>query len=116
LRFCIRPANRRRALQRLNPILRGWANYYRYCTGIGKVFTSIDWYVSDRIWRWMRKKRPNARAHDIARSKVSLAKWGTCESGEVFLGRGVALVGGLAIPLHRLREVLRYAIAVMGNG
>lgn len=56
-------------LQRLHPILRGWANYYRYCTGIGKVFTSIDWYVSDRLWRWMRKKRPNARARDIARHR-----------------------------------------------
>ena len=54
-------------LQRLNPILRGWANYYRYCTGIGKVFTSIDWYVTDRLWRWMRKKRPNARVREIAR-------------------------------------------------
>ena len=28
---------------RLNPILRGWANYHRYCPGVGKVFTSIDW-------------------------------------------------------------------------
>lgn len=54
-------------LQRLNPILRGWANYYRFCTGAGKVFTGIDWYVSDRLWRWMRKKRPNARMRDITR-------------------------------------------------
>jgi RNA-directed DNA polymerase len=56
-------------LQRLNPILRGWANYYRFCTGIGKVFTSIDWYVSDRLWRWMRKKRPHARVREIARHR-----------------------------------------------
>ncbi len=54
-------------LQRLNPILRGWANYYRYCTGVGKVFTGIDWYVSDRLWRWLRKKRPKARVRDLTR-------------------------------------------------
>ncbi|HEV8262265.1 MAG TPA: group II intron reverse transcriptase/maturase, partial [Burkholderiales bacterium] len=54
-------------LQRLNPILRGWANYYRYCTGVGRTFTSIDWYVADRLWRWMRKKRPNAGMRNIAR-------------------------------------------------
>lgn len=54
-------------LQRLNPILRGWANYYRYCTGVGRAFTSIDWYVADRLWRWMRKKRPNAGMRNIAR-------------------------------------------------
>jgi hypothetical protein len=54
-------------LQELNPILRGWANYYRYCTGAGRVFTSIDWYVNDRLWRWMRKKHPKATAAAIAR-------------------------------------------------
>jgi group II intron reverse transcriptase/maturase len=54
-------------LQRLNPILRGWANYYRYCTGVTKIFTSLDWYVGDRLWRWMRKKRPNAGMREIAR-------------------------------------------------
>jgi hypothetical protein len=36
----------------LNPILRGWANYYRFCTGIGKVFTSIDWYVCSLFGRF----------------------------------------------------------------
>jgi RNA-directed DNA polymerase len=54
-------------LQELNPILRGWANYYRYCTGAGRVFTSLDWYVNDRLWRWMRKKHPKATAGAIAR-------------------------------------------------
>jgi RNA-directed DNA polymerase len=43
-------------LQRLNPILRGWANYYRYCTGIGKVFTSIDWYVTDLVGLRVRRR------------------------------------------------------------
>ena len=54
-------------LQRLNPVLRGWANYYRYCTRAGRVFTSIDWYVTDRLWRWLRRKRPFAGAREIAR-------------------------------------------------
>jgi hypothetical protein len=40
------------SLQRLNPVLRGWANYYRYCTGGGKVFTSIDWWPAESV-RWM---------------------------------------------------------------
>ena len=39
-------------LRKLNPILRGWGNFYRHCTGAGKVMASLDWYVSDRIWRW----------------------------------------------------------------
>jgi hypothetical protein len=49
-------------LQELNPVLRGWANYYRYCTQAGRVFASLDWYIRDRIWRWLRMKRPKAPA------------------------------------------------------
>jgi len=29
-------------LQELNPILRGWANYYRHCAYAGRVFTSLS--------------------------------------------------------------------------
>ncbi|MCC7288020.1 MAG: hypothetical protein IT503_17740 [Burkholderiaceae bacterium] len=42
-------------LQKLNPILRGWARFYCYCTGATTVLGGLDWYVSDRVWRWMRK-------------------------------------------------------------
>jgi len=54
-------------LHTINPILRGWGNFYRFCTGAKRVLSSIDWYVSDRLWRWMQKKHPNAGAHDLAR-------------------------------------------------
>ncbi len=56
-------------LQEINPILRGWANYYRYCAYAGDVFTSLDWYVGDRLWRWLRSKRPKANAHEILGSR-----------------------------------------------
>lgn len=55
-------------LQELNPLLRGWANYYRHCAYAGRVFTSIDWYVGDRLWRWLRMKRPKAALRDIRRA------------------------------------------------
>nr|WP_292277929.1 group II intron maturase-specific domain-containing protein [Mesorhizobium sp.] len=56
-------------LQEINPILRGWANYYRYCAYACDVFTSLDWYVGDRIWRWLRYKRPKASAHELQASR-----------------------------------------------
>ena len=43
-------------LRKLNPILRGWGNYYRFCTGASQIFASLDYYVGDRIWRWLMKK------------------------------------------------------------
>jgi RNA-directed DNA polymerase len=43
-------------LQKLNSILRGWGNYFRFCTGAGQLFASLDFRVGDRIWRWLMKK------------------------------------------------------------
>jgi hypothetical protein len=43
-------------LRKLNPILRGWGNFYRFCTGAGQLFASLDHYVGDRLWRWLMKK------------------------------------------------------------
>jgi len=58
-------------LQKLNPILRGWANFYHYCTGAKSILTNLDWYVRDRIWRWLRKKYPKANAHSILQFRKS---------------------------------------------
>jgi hypothetical protein len=52
-------------LQKLNPILSGWANYYRYCVGAGRVFVALDWYVGQRLYCWLRRKRPKARAPEL---------------------------------------------------
>ena len=54
-------------LRKLNPILRGWAHFYRYCTGAKDVLTSLDWYVRDRLWRWLRKKYPKASVSSLLR-------------------------------------------------
>jgi group II intron reverse transcriptase/maturase len=43
-------------LGRLNPMLRGWGHFYRFCTGAGRIFAQLDFYVGDRIWRWLMKK------------------------------------------------------------
>jgi hypothetical protein len=56
-------------LKDLNPLLRGWGNFYRFCTNAKDKLAQLDWYVSDRIWRWMRKKHPKAGANEIARHR-----------------------------------------------
>ena len=43
-------------LRELNPILRGWAGYYRYCIGAKRTLSSLDWYVRGRLWLWVRGK------------------------------------------------------------
>ena len=56
-------------LQKLNPILRGWGNYFRFCTGASAIFASIDWYVGDRIWRWLMKKHGS-----LSRKKTTIRR------------------------------------------
>jgi hypothetical protein len=48
-------------LQRLNLMLRGWGHYYRFCTGASVIFRSLDFYVGERLWRWLRKKHKGLR-------------------------------------------------------
>jgi RNA-directed DNA polymerase len=43
-------------LRKLNPMLRGWANFYRHAWGASKVFTFLDHYIWWTIARWLRKK------------------------------------------------------------
>jgi RNA-directed DNA polymerase len=43
-------------LRLLNPMLRGWSNFYRYAWGAKTIFDSLDWYVWHTILRWLRKK------------------------------------------------------------
>ncbi|HEX8112999.1 MAG TPA: group II intron maturase-specific domain-containing protein, partial [Kofleriaceae bacterium] len=45
-------------LRLANPILRGWANFYRHAWGAKQVFCANDHYVWWTILRWLRKKHP----------------------------------------------------------
>ena len=54
-------------LETVNPVLQGWGHFYRYCTNAKRILANLDWYVGDRIWRWMRKKRPHARVVELKR-------------------------------------------------
>ena len=54
-------------LQRLNPVLRGWGNFYRHAWGAKRIFASVDHYVWWTIYRWLRKKHPQVRMRDLAK-------------------------------------------------
>ncbi len=54
-------------LRRLNPILRGWGNFYRHAWGAKRVFAAIDHHVWWTILRWLRKKHPGTPMRDLAK-------------------------------------------------
>ena len=41
---------------KLNPLVIGWRNYFRYATSAGEDFRRLDFWLINRIRRWLRKK------------------------------------------------------------
>jgi RNA-directed DNA polymerase len=92
-------------LQEINPILRGWANYYHYCAYASDVFSTVDWYVRDRIWHWLRYKRPKASVHELLASR---------RSSQLRRTRKVWRDGAIEQFLLSLTPVYRYRLAWIG--
>jgi RNA-directed DNA polymerase len=54
-----------RLLARLNPILRGWANYHRHII-CSETFAQLDSFVWRRLFRWAKLRHPNKTGQWIA--------------------------------------------------
>src|SRR5262249_24122548 len=60
----------------LNPLIRGWANYYRH--GAAKrTFTRLDHHIFGQLWRWATRRHPTKPAHWKRRKYFSVTgkKW-----------------------------------------
>lgn len=61
----------------LNSKIRGWANYYRSCVA-KKIFSDIDTYVFETLWRALEKKHPQKSATWIRKKyfvKIGTRNW-----------------------------------------
>jgi RNA-directed DNA polymerase len=47
-------------LRQLNPVLRGFCNFYRHAWGASRIFTALDHYLWWTVLRWVKKKRGRA--------------------------------------------------------
>jgi RNA-directed DNA polymerase len=78
-------------ISKLNPLLRGWANYYR--TVISKrIYTKINAYVWTKLWNWARRKHLNYGLRKLKKlyfRKIGNRDWvftgHTSEMKEVYL-------------------------------
>jgi RNA-directed DNA polymerase len=51
-------ATQEEVIEALNPVIKGWSNYFR--SGVAsKVFSAIDHYVFQKLWKWARWRHPN---------------------------------------------------------
>ena len=54
-------------IHRLNPIIRGWANYHRHVVS-KRTFTKVDHALFKALWRWSKRRHPN-KSHRWIRAK-----------------------------------------------
>ncbi len=88
-------------ISRLNPIIRGWSNYYR--TVVSKeTYNDMDKYLWNILWQWAKRRHPNKSSHWIARKYWSVdqdGKWRfRCKTGE----------GEITLRKHSETEIVRH--------
>ena len=91
-------------IHRLNPLLRGWANYHRHVVS-SDTFVSIDYYIWHALFRWAKRRHPSKSSHWVLR-KYFLPQAGT---RFVFTGivrtrdafRTVQIFRACSIPIRR---------------
>ncbi len=64
IRLCVKSAlglSQEALLRKLNPLLQGWANYYR--NGASKrTFEKLDHCIWNQLWRWTKRRHPDKSA------------------------------------------------------
>lgn len=59
-------------IRKLNPIIRGWANYYRFVVA-KQTFRYVDYHIFKAIWQWC-KRRHNNKNHKWIKQKYFICQ------------------------------------------
>lgn len=54
----------------LNSKIRGWANYHKHVVA-SDIFSYVDDYIRNELWRWMRRRHGNKGAHWLMKTYLS---------------------------------------------
>jgi RNA-directed DNA polymerase len=93
-------ASQAKVIERLNPIIRGWAMYYRHVVS-KTVFTDVDHYIWQKVLRWalrMHHQKSKTWVHQRYYKRVGNNKW-------VFTAEKRALYSMASIPIKRFVKV-----------
>jgi RNA-directed DNA polymerase len=77
-------------LRRVNPVLRGWCNYFRH--GVSqRTFSYVDYFAFWRVFGWLRKRHAGLNQHTLVRRH--LPGWKISDDGiELFQPATIAIV------------------------
>ncbi|GGA15182.1 group II intron reverse transcriptase/maturase [Okeania sp. KiyG1] len=74
-------------IAKLNPIIRGWANYFSTVVS-REIFTKLDMLLWKRLWRWVSRRHPNKPASWVKEKyfpKIKKTRNWTLNDGEYVL-------------------------------
>jgi RNA-directed DNA polymerase len=57
-------------IRKLNPIIRGWVNYYRISFESSKVFSKLSGYILILFWKWAKRNHPRKNKTWIVRNYI----------------------------------------------
>lgn len=79
-------------LRQLNPVLRGWCNYFRYGVS-ARTFRYLDMFTWRRVTRWLRKRHRGVNWKDLYRRFLTAGPGNRPREGKVmlFLAQEVAV-------------------------
>ena len=105
--FCIKSAlglSQQALLSKLNPVIRGWATYYRH--GASKrTFSRLDYHVFWQLVRWAKRRHPNKSARWRYRKYFSAAAkpgiFSVRLSKEMGVGQVITLYTAASTPIKR---------------
>jgi RNA-directed DNA polymerase len=84
-------------LKRLNPVIRGWAYFYRHVVS-KKIFQQIDWHIRQRLWYWVRRRHRNkSRPWILRKYFLSVKDKPGCFSD----GKGATIFQMVKVPIRR---------------
>lgn len=95
---------------KLNPIIRGWANYHQHGAS-WRTYWKVDWQISQALWRWATRRHPKKTAAWVARKYYP-----DVDGRQVFSGTMLNRAGEVRpIRLYQAHEtVIRRHIKIRG--
>ena len=94
----LRAASQRVLIRALNPVIRGWTNYY--ATGVSKkTFGKAQWQTFGSLWRWAIRRHPNKSRGWVARKYWHQSQFSTDPEGKM------RLINHQEVPIQRHLKV-----------
>jgi RNA-directed DNA polymerase len=93
----LKPASQEVVIAALNPIIRGWANYYA-TSECSKVFSKLDEIIFRQLWSWATRRHPNKNKQWIRRKywkTVGENNWTFATDNDSWILNGHIKVGSI---------------------